>query len=120
MLNDMHSVANQGVEMFALANGQQLLSNVDVALQMNSSGQYLKTPWRKPDEAGFRAQAGSVSHALGDFNDLEHLSPVLTSGITPRSHYGEDYCEDISQVWTFRHSPSTIRPAAKALLGNPI
>ncbi len=87
---------------------------------MTLSDQYPEALRRKPEEAGRCPQARSVSRALGDFNELESHSPVLTSGLTPPSHYGESICYDSSQVWTFCRSPSTIRPAAKTLLGNPV
>ena len=87
---------------------------------MNSFGHYPGVPWRKPEEVGYYAQLHSVSRAPGEFNELDYLSPVLTSGMATRSHYAEGFCEDASQVWTFYHSCSTIRPAATALLGNPI
>jgi hypothetical protein len=116
----MDLVANQEVETYAFANRQQPLSNVDVALQTNSFGHHPQPSWRNPVEVGLSARACNAIRALRDLYGSENSRQSLPSGMTPASDYGEGYCRDASQVWTFRHSPSTIRPAARTWLENPI
>jgi hypothetical protein len=86
---------------------------------VNPSGHYPEVPWSRPAEVGHCVQACNVNSGLGQFSELEYHAPAISIGAPDRQH-GQDSCQDVSQVWAYRGAPSSIRQAAKSLLGSTL
>jgi uncharacterized protein DUF6786 len=74
------------------------------------SGEYVDTPWLEPENFGFAFQACNVNSNLGAFSELEYHVPAIGAKT------GKTYSEDLSQIWAFRGSESSIKSIARHLL----
>ena len=78
---------------------------------VNPLGDYVDTPWTKPDYFGFAVQACNINSQLGAFNELEYHIPAIGHGT------GKIRCQDETQVWAFRGNLKQIRVIRQLLLG---
>ena len=78
---------------------------------VNSSGDYVDTPWQAPDELGYAFQSYNDGGQLGAFGELEYHTPAIggSSGLHRHS--------DVSQLWAFSGLLAQIHRVAERLLG---
>ena len=84
---------------------------------VNPSGEYVDVPWSesgKTGDLGYSIQACNVNNNLGSFSELEYHVPAI--GLDT----GRDSSDDISQIWAFRGSESSVRDVARMLLSPEI
>jgi len=83
---------------------------------VNPSGEYLDVSWASPEDicdVGYSCQACRVNNEIGKFSELEYHAPAIGGADVTTSL-------DISQLWAFRGSRSTLRSVARMLLSQDL
>lgn len=103
-----HLQGRVGYEYAAADNEAYLLVR---QFQVQPDGDYRDASLSEPDDRGHCLQCYNDDGALGHFGEIEYHTPVMDS------ENGINRLDDVSQVWCYRGSMSTLERIRKHLLG---